>query len=47
MFTILGARLRTAGIFDCATRSVYKIRVRVTDQNGLWFEKAIRIGVTE
>ena len=45
MFTILNGKLKTAGVFDYATQSVYKIRVRVTDQGGLWFEKAMRIGV--
>ena len=47
MFSILGTRLRTAARFDYATQSVYKIRVRVTDQDDLWYEKAIRISVTQ
>ena len=46
MFSIMGVRLRTAGRFDYATQSVYKVRARVMDQGGLWFEKAMVIGVT-
>ena len=45
-FSIPGVRLWTAGRFDYATQSVYKVRLRVTDQGGLWFEKAMVIGVT-
>ena len=40
-FSSLGVRLLTAGRLDYATQSVYKVRVRVTDQGGLWFEKAM------
>lgn len=46
-FAIMGVKLRTAAVFDFATQSVLKIRVRVTDQGGLSFERAIRIGVTQ
>lgn len=46
MFTIVNGKLRTSSVLDDANKSVYKIRVRVTDQGGLWFEKAMVIGVT-
>ncbi len=45
-FAIIGVKLRTAAVLDVATRSVLKIRGRVTDEGGLSFERAIRIGVT-
>ena len=46
MFYILNGKLRTASVLDDASKSVYKVRVRVTDQGGLWFDQAMRIGVT-
>ena len=45
-FTISGGTLRSAAIFNFATKSSYSIRVRTTDQGGLWFEKAFTITVT-
>ena len=45
-FTIDGASLKTAVSFDFETKSSYSIRVRSTDQGGLWFEKQFTITVT-
>ncbi len=45
-FSISGATLRTSGIFDYETKNSYSIRVRTTDQGGLWFEKVFTISVT-
>lgn len=45
-FTIVGKKLLTASLFDYATQANYKIRIRVTDQDHLWFEKAMFINVT-
>ena len=45
-FTLLNGKLKTADVFRYAVKSVYKIRVRVTDQGGLWYEKAMVVGVT-
>lgn len=47
LFKIIGVKLKTADIFNDAAKTAYKIRVRVTDQNGLSYEKAITIGVTQ
>jgi gliding motility-associated-like protein len=46
-FTIDGATLKTAGVFDFETKSSYSVRVRVTDAGGLTFEKVFTIGVTD
>ena len=46
MFMILGKKLLTTGNFQNATQNTYEIRVRVTDQDGLWFKKAMVINVT-
>jgi len=45
-FTISSGTLQTAAIFDYETKSSYSIRVRSTDQGGLWFEKVFTISVT-
>jgi gliding motility-associated-like protein len=45
LFSIDGANLRTAGVFDFETKSSYSVRVRTTDAGGLSFEKAITITV--
>jgi PKD repeat protein len=45
-FTIGGANLQTAASFDFETKSSYSIRVRTTDQGGLWFEKQFTVSVT-
>jgi len=46
-FTIDGATLKTAGVFDFETKSSYSVRVRVTDAAGLTFEKEFTITVTD
>jgi len=46
-FTIdASAHLLTAESFDYETLSSYRIRVRTTDQGGLWFERQFTITVT-
>ena len=44
-FNIAGNQLRTSAIFDYETQNSYSIRVRTTDQDGLFFEKAFTITV--
>ncbi|MCY2991897.1 MAG: cadherin repeat domain-containing protein [Planctomycetota bacterium] len=44
-FTIVGSELRTAAVFDYEAQASYSIRVRTTDQSGLWCEKAFVIPV--
>lgn len=46
-FEIVGNELRTAAEFDYEDKHSYQIRVRVTDQDGLWREKAFTIKVTD
>jgi gliding motility-associated-like protein len=46
IFTIAGANLRTAAVFDFETKASYSVRVRVTDAGGLTFERALTITVT-
>jgi hypothetical protein len=45
-FNILNSSLRTSASFDYETKSSYSIRVRSTDQGGLWVEKQFTITVT-
>ena len=45
-FTISGSTLKTTGSFDYETRSSYNIRVRSTDEGGLYTEKVFTITVT-
>jgi hypothetical protein len=45
-FTISGDTLKTAAVFDAATRSTYSIRVRITDPNGVSVEQPLTIQVT-
>jgi ELWxxDGT repeat protein len=45
-FTIDGGTLKTAASFDYETKSSYSIRVRSTDQGGLWVEQQFTITVT-
>ena len=45
-FTLSGSTLKTASTFDFETKSSYSIRVRVTDNTGLSFEKPFTIAVT-
>ena len=44
-FTISGSQLRTAAVFDFATKSSYSIRVRSTDSGSLFFEKEFSITI--
>ena len=46
-FTILGDQLLTNEIFDYETKNLYSIRIRTTDEGGLWFEKIFTISVTD
>ena len=45
-FTVSGSTLKTAASFNHEAKSSYSIRVRTTDQGGLWYEKAFTISVT-
>ena len=45
-FTINGTTLKTAAIFDYETKPSYSIRVRTTDQDGLYYEEAFTITVS-
>ena len=44
-FNINGSGLRTSASFDYETKNSYSIRVRSTDQGGLWVEKQFTITV--
>lgn len=44
-FAIMGSVLHTSVTFNIATKSSYSIRVRSTDQGGLWFEKQFTITI--
>ncbi len=46
-FTIAGNQLQTAAVFNYEVRSSYSIRLRTTDQGGLWYEKPFTITVTD
>ena len=46
-FNISGNALRTSESFDFETKSSYTIRIRSTDQGGLFTEKSFVIGVTD
>ena len=45
-FTISGSNLLTAVAFDFETKSSYSVRIRTTDQGGLFYEEAVTITVT-
>ena len=45
-FTVTGNILSTAAIFDAAVQNTFAVRIRSTDQNGLWFEKPFTITAT-
>ena len=47
LFTITNNQLRTNAVFDFETKNSYSIRLRTTDQGGLFFEKQLTIGVTD
>ncbi|MFN7806294.1 MAG: ELWxxDGT repeat protein, partial [Planctomycetaceae bacterium] len=46
-FTIDGGTLKSTASFDYETQSSYAIRVRTTDQDGLWFEKEFIVSVND
>ena len=46
-FNISGNQLRTSAIFDYEAQDSYSIRIRTTDQGGLFFEKTFTITVVE
>ena len=46
-FTIAGNALATAAVFNFETKGTCGIRVRSTDQGGLFFEKAFTVTVTD
>jgi hypothetical protein len=45
-FSITGANLKAGIVFDYETKNSYSIRVRTTDQGGLYFEKEFTINIT-
>ncbi|MCY2953528.1 MAG: SBBP repeat-containing protein, partial [Planctomycetota bacterium] len=45
-FTITGDALKTAAAFDYEAKNSYSIRIRSTDQGGLWTEKDFVVSVT-
>ena len=46
-FAIDGGQLKTAAGFDFETKSSYTVRIRSTDQGGLWTEEVFTIIVTD
>ena len=46
-FNISGDSLRTSAVFDYETKSSYAIRVRTTDQGGLYTEKTFTVVVSD
>ncbi|MFN6162055.1 MAG: cadherin domain-containing protein, partial [Planctomycetota bacterium] len=46
-FNISGSTLRASSVFDFETKSSYSVRVRSTDQGGLFTEKTFAITVTD
>lgn len=46
VFTVSGNTLKTAAVFDYEAKSSYAVRVRTTDQNSLYYEKAFTVSVT-
>ncbi|MDD1472904.1 hypothetical protein MEO41_16365, partial [Dolichospermum sp. ST_sed4] len=47
LFTITNNQLKTNAIFDYETKNSYSVRLRTTDQGGLFFEKQLNISVTD
>ncbi|WP_137907984.1 DUF4347 domain-containing protein, partial [Dolichospermum planctonicum] len=45
-FTISGNQLRTNAVFDFEAKNSYSVRLRTTDQGGLFFERQLTIGVS-
>src|SRR5262249_42948046 len=46
-FTISSNVVQSAAVFDFETKSSYSVRVRATDQGGLWFEKALTVSIVD
>jgi VCBS repeat-containing protein len=46
-FNINSAELRATASFDFETKSSYTVRIRTTDADGLWYEEAFTITVTD
>ena len=46
LFTITGNQLKANAAFDFETKNSYTVRVRTTDQGGLFFDKQLTIGVS-
>jgi Ca2+-binding RTX toxin-like protein len=47
LFTIAGNQLKTNAVFNFETKNSYSVRVKTTDQGGLFYEKQLTIGVTD
>ncbi|MBD2443154.1 DUF4347 domain-containing protein [Dolichospermum sp. FACHB-1091] len=47
LFTITNNQLTTNAVFDFETKNSYSVRLRTTDQGGLFFERQLTIGVTD
>ena len=45
-FNISGNKLRSSAVFDYESQSSYSVRIRTTDQGGMFFEKAFTITIT-
>ncbi|MBD2417171.1 DUF4347 domain-containing protein [Anabaena cylindrica FACHB-243] len=45
-FTIVGNQLRSNGIFNFEFKNTYNIRIRTTDQGGLFYDKQLTIGIS-
>ena len=45
-FTIFGNILKTAAVFDAATKSSYTVRIRVQEDNGNSLEQSFTISVS-
>jgi hypothetical protein len=46
-FNISGTQLRSSSLFDYDTKNSYSVRVRTTDQGGLFFEKSFTITIID
>jgi uncharacterized delta-60 repeat protein/CSLREA domain-containing protein len=46
-FAVSGSTLKTNGVFDFETKSLYSVRVRSTDSGGLTFDKVLFVNVTD
>ncbi len=47
VFAIVGSQLQTAAVFNYELRNSYSLRVRSTDQGGLYTEKVFSISITD